>query len=54
MPIILIIVVILIVAVYLFFRSSDKFTRGGDINRQGEEMGKSTIFDEDDNDKSDQ
>lgn len=55
MQIILAIVVALIVLVYLFFRSSDKFTRGGDINKQGEEMGKSTIFDtkndETDNDK---
>lgn len=45
MPFILAIVVILIILVYFFFRSSDKFTRGGDINKQGEEMGKSSIFD---------
>lgn len=38
MYILVILVVALIICIYLFFRSKNKFTRGGDINRQGEDM----------------
>lgn len=38
MPLLIILVVALIICIYLYFRSKSKFTRGGDINRQGEDM----------------
>ncbi len=38
MPIIILLVLAIVIGSYLYFRSKNKFTRGGDINQQGEEM----------------
>lgn len=50
MPLILLLVIAGIIGVYLYGRSKDKFTRGGDINRQGEEMKDDTPGSDDDSD----
>lgn len=50
MPIIILTVLAVIIGIYLYFRSKDKFTRGGDINRQGEDMNNDIPESDDDRD----
>lgn len=52
MHIIILLVLVIVIGVYLYMKSQNKFTRGGDINKQGDEMDKDSNTDKSSDDTS--